>query len=65
MLLKAYKTSKTEEVRASVKEEERKWIQDKLKPDYSFTDLLEIVRATYKNQIENEIWEAPKEIEQD
>ena len=53
-----------EEFQESVKEEERKWIQDKLKPDYSFTNLIELGRVTYNNQVESENWEAPKQAAQ-
>ena len=64
MLFKAYETSTNEEFQESVKEEERKWIQDKLKPDYSFTDLIELGRVTYNNQVESGNWEAPKQTAQ-
>ena len=64
MLFKAYRTSTNEEFKESVKEEERKWIQDKLKSDYSFTDLLELGRVTFNNQVENENWETPKQTAQ-
>ena len=37
-------------------EEERKWIQNKLKGDYSFTDLLELGRIKYNNLVENNGW---------
>ena len=63
ILFKAYKTLTNAEFKEAVKEEERKWIQDKLKTDYSFTDLLELRRITYNNQVENKNWEAPKETE--
>ena len=61
MLFKVYKTSTNVEFKEAVKEEERKWIQDKLKTDYSFADLLELGRITYNNQVENENWAALKE----
>jgi len=64
MLIKAYKTSTNAELKEAVKEKEQKWIQDKLKIDYSFTDLLELGRIKYNNQVENENWETPKETEQ-
>ena len=64
MLFKAYKTSTNAELKEAVKEKEQKWIQDKLKTDYSFTDLFELGRIKYNNQVENENWEAPKETEQ-
>ena len=61
MLFKAYKSSTNVEFKESVKEEERKWIQDKLKADYSFVDLLELGRVTFNNQVENGNWETQKQ----
>ena len=48
MLFQAYLTSSNAEFVIAIKEEERRWIQDKL-PDYSHTDLLELGRVTFNN----------------
>ena len=53
------------EFKDAVKEEEREWIQDKLKSDYSFKDLPELVRVTYNNQVDQEGWIKLKTKDQD
>ena len=55
MLFQAYLCSNNVEFRVAIKEEERRWIQDKL-PDYTYGDLLELGRITFNNLVESDEW---------
>ena len=55
MPFQAYLTSSNAEFVIAIKEEERRWIQDKL-PDYSHTNLLELGRITFDNLPDTEDW---------
>ena len=55
ILFQCYLHSDNEEFKIAIKEEERRWIQDKL-PDYSHNDLLELGRITFNNLVESDGW---------
>ena len=54
-MFQSYLHSNNEEFKIAIKEEERRWIQDKL-PDYSHNDLLELGRITFDNLVESDGW---------
>ena len=45
----------------SIKEKERKWIQDRFATEYSFTNLLELRRQAFYKLVENDNWAEAKE----
>ena len=56
MLFQAYLACNNAGFKVSVEKKERKWIQDKLDPDYLHVDPLELGQITFNNLVENESW---------
>ena len=61
MLFQSYLSSNNTNFRIVIQEEEeRKWIQYKLKSDYSLTDLLGLGMVTFNNLVKNKSWVTAK-----
>ena len=54
MLFQSYLHSNNAEFKVAIKEEERRWIQDKL-PNYTHNDLIELGRVTFNNLVKSNV----------
>ena len=61
MLFQACLHCNNAEFKIAIKEDKMKWIQDKLKYDYLFADLLKLGWITFNNLVKNDIWVDVKE----
>ena len=55
-LFRAYQVSDQQEFKDTIAEEKRNWVHGKVKPGYSFRDLMEVARVTFNNLVEDESW---------
>ena len=60
LLFRAYCTCSNENFTDEIEAERRCWIQGKLKDTFSVLDLMDLIRLTYNNSIEDDSWQNNK-----
>ena len=55
-MFRAYLTSNNQTFIDAIQAEERDWMQGKVRPGYTYRDLMQLGRLTYNNLVEKGVW---------